>query len=133
MSKRSTVVKEPDFQEAANKAAHNSIENMREELDSEEQRERISSEGALSVEVRSDWYAPGTVDEENTKPTEYCILLGTGGPATRIVGKLNRWCQPETAVYEYQDWFKPWTAANDLTREQDATLLEYAQQFWFGE
>jgi len=125
------AVKEKDFQEVANEYAHNSIQNMREELDDEKQRDRISSESALEVQVKSDWYTPG--EDGANKPTEYFILLGTGGPAARIRGKLDQYCQPETAVYEYQDWFKPWTPANDTTDEEDKTLLEYAQQFWFGE
>jgi len=132
MSKRSTVVKEKDFQTVTNEAAHNSLEWMREHLDDEEQRERIMSEDALEVTVRSDWYSPGQEDEAG-KATEYRILLGTGGPASRIVGELDQYCQPTTAVYEYQDWWKPWTAAEGLTNAEQATLLEYAQQFWFGE
>jgi hypothetical protein len=131
MSKRTAAVPEKDFQTVANEYAKHSIERMREELDSEEERERISSEGALEVTVRTDWYTPG-FDGAN-KPTEYCILLGTGGPAARIRGELNQYCEPTTAVYEYQDWFKPWTAAKTETVEDDQTLLEYAQQFWFGE
>ena len=128
---RNTQAKEPDFQTVANEYAVNSIGNMREELADEEQRERISSEGALEVSVRSDWYSPGSEDQAG-KATEYRILLGTGGPAARIVGELNQWGEPENAVYEYQDWFKPWTPAR-LSDEDEATLLEYARQFWFGE
>lgn len=131
MSKKKVVVEEKDFQTQANDYAHNSIGNMREELDNEESRENICSEGALDVQVRADWHTLG--DTDAAKPTEYFILLGTGGPASRIRGELDQYCQPETAEYEYQDWFKPWTAANDLSDEEKATLLEYAQQFYFGE
>lgn len=124
-------MKEKDFQTVANEHAHGSIEWMREHLDDEDARERISSEDALEVSVRSDWYAPG--DSSAVKPTEYKILLGTGGPATRIVGELDEYGQPTNAKFEYQDWFKPWTAANDLSDEEEATLLEFAQQFYFCE
>jgi len=134
MSKKTAVaVKEENFQEVANRAAHNSLEWMREHLDDEEQRERIMSEDALEVSVRGDWHSPCSANEDGSKPTEYYILLGTGGPATRIIGELDDWCQPETARFEYQDWFKPWTAANDLSDEEEKTLLEYARQFYFGE
>lgn len=121
---------EKDFQTQTNEYAQRCIKSMREELD--EQRERISSEGALSVEVRSGWYFPGG-DLPNSKPTEYKILLGTGGPASQIRGELDEYSQPETAKFEYQDWFKPWTPANNLSDEEEKTLLEYAQQFYFGE
>ena len=135
INRMSTAAKEEDFQDVANKAAHNSIEWMREHLDDEEQRERIMSEDALEVEVRGGWHAPGAESgkTDDMKPTEYIILLGTGGPATRITGELDKYCQPTTAAYEYQDWFKPWTAADDLSGVEQATLLEYAQQFYFGE
>jgi hypothetical protein len=122
--------KEKPFQEVANEHGHNAAEWMREALDDEEQRDRIT-ENALEVQVRSGWYSPG--DEKNAKPVEYFILLGTGGPATRIKGELDEYGQPETANFEYQDWFKPWTAANNLTDEEAATLLEYARQFYFGD
>jgi len=135
INRMATAAKEEDFQDVANKAAHNSIEWMREHLDDEEQRERIMSEDALEVEVRGGWHAPGAESgkTDDMKPTEYIILLGTGGPATRITGELDKYCQPTTAAYEYQDWFKPWTAADDLSGVEQATLLEYAQQFYFGE
>lgn len=119
-----------EFQDVANDYAKRSIEGMREELADEEQRERICSEGALDVEVRDDWHAPG--DADSRTPGEYKILLGTGGPAARIIGELDEYRQPITAVFEYQDWFKPWTAAW-VSEEDEKTLLEYAQQFYFGE
>ncbi len=131
MARKTVVVpKERDFQEVANEYAHGSIATMREELDDAEQRERIAFEGALEVEVRGGWYTPG--DRGASKPVEYFILLGTGGPASRIRGALNQYGEPTTAVFEYQDWFKPWTVAQ-TSDEEDATLLEYAGQFWFGE
>lgn len=84
-------------------------------------------QGPLSVQVRTGWYTPG----EQGEPKEYCILLGTGGPASRIVGNLGMGNVPESARFQYQDWFKPWTDAQ-LTQEEEATLLEYAQHFYFG-
>lgn len=95
------------------------------EFDEETAREAIQ-EDPLSVEVRSGWYAPGS---EDNKPEEYCILLGTGGPATRIVGDLNNG-QPMSARLEVQDWFKPWTEYFDVDHE---ILTTYAQQFYFGD
>lgn len=93
----------------------------------EQGRERIL-EDALSVEVRSDWY---TLDEDSDRsPAEYCILLSTGGPATRIIGKLDRYCEPETARLEAQDWFQPWTEYRG--GDQDV-LLAYARCFYYGE
>src|SRR3989304_6462065 len=42
-------------------------------------------EDALSVEVRSAWHE---IDGDSD-PGEYCILLCTGGPAVRIIGRLG--------------------------------------------
>ena len=86
-------------------------------------------EDPLSVQVRDGWKAPGA---ESDGPEEYELLLCTGGPAARIVGRLGQCCQPDSARFEYQDWFKPWTEVI-LTGEDHDALLEYARQFYFGE
>jgi hypothetical protein len=98
--------------------------------DEERARERIQ-EDALSVEVRSDWHTPGS-DDIDTQDCEFAILLTTGGPAARIVGELDRYKQPCKARFEYQDWFKPWTEAYTDSAD-DAVMLRYAQQFYFGD
>lgn len=100
-----------------------------EEVDEETARERIT-EGALSVEVRSDWHQP---EDALNKPTEYLILLCTGGPAVRIIGDLDEYCQPSTVKLEYQDWFTPWEWFAGTTDKEDEALLTYARQFYFGE
>lgn len=103
----------------------------------EDDARRIIEEDALSVEVRSGWYPPGRRDA-NMRPAEYCILLCTGGPAVRIVGKLSEYASPETAKIEYQDWFQPWALWNgegvtDGYGEIEDILLDYARVFYFGE
>jgi len=90
-------------------------------------RERIS-ESVLSVEVRSDWASPG----EQMKPEEYCILLTTGGPAARIIGRLSEYGEPETAILEYQDWGTPWTRLA-VCEDERGILLTFAACFYFGE
>lgn len=92
-------------------------------------RERIQ-ESALSVEVRTDWHAPGTTADE--KPTEFNILLSTGGPATRIIGELDEHGTPDRARFEFQDWHIPWSEVVATGDESDA-LLSFAQCFFFGE
>ena len=100
-----------------------------EEIDEETARERIQ-EDPLSVEVRSDWHEPGSKDD---KPTEYKILLCTGGPAVRIIGELDEHQQPDTAQLEYQDWFTPWVRYANTSSEEDEALLTYARQFYYRE
>ena len=79
----------------------------------------------LSVEVRSGWQSLG----ETLTASEYCILLGTGGPAVRIIGTLNAHNEPDSATLETQDWGTPWT---EWRGEDDRNvLLTYAQQFYF--
>lgn len=96
--------------------------------DADEIRERIQEE-PLSVLVSYGWVQPGQMPEDG--PEEYEILLGTGGPAVRIFGKLNKWSEPDTATLQGQDWFKPWQAT-ETTSEQDDAILWFAQQFYFG-
>ena len=84
-------------------------------------------EDALSVEVRSAWHEPGG----DSDPGEYRILLCTGGPAVRIIGRLDQYSEPESARLEYQDWFTEWQELI-LSSKDYATLLTYAQCFYFG-
>jgi hypothetical protein len=93
--------------------------------DRDEAEQRIN-EDPLDIEVRSDWHSVG----ETLEPAEYTILLCTGGPAVRIRGDLDDGT-PSRAYIEYQDWGTPWT---ELVGDVDySALLEYAQQFYFGE
>ena len=96
--------------------------------DRDRARERIE-EDALSVEVRSDWHTPG---DEDADATDYQILITTGGPAARIVGELDQYKQPRTAIFEYQDWFKPWTEVYTDSADTEV-MLTYARCFYFGE
>lgn len=93
--------------------------------ENEDARRRIE-EDALSAQVRSGWTNVGA----ELKAEEYCILLSTGGPATRIIGTLDDWRDPISAKLEAQDWFEPWTEY--VGAEQDI-LLDYARCFYFGE
>lgn len=90
----------------------------------EDARQRID-EDPLSVEVRSDWSAPG----EPLEAGEFRILLCTGGPAVQIRGELNRG-EPVWAWIEYQDWGTPWTQYSGASSD---TLCQYASHFFFGE
>ena len=92
----------------------------------EDARERIQ-EDALDISIRSDWQSIG----ETLEPSEFMILLCTGGPACRIVGELDQYNQPCRAWLEYQDWFTPWTELVDGVSHSD--LLTYCKQFYFGE
>lgn len=94
--------------------------------DREDAEQRIHDD-ALSVEVRSDWYAPG----DDSEPSEFQILLCTGGPAVRIMGELDQG-EPARAWLEYQDWGTPWTERVNQDGDHDA-LLTYARCFYFGE
>jgi hypothetical protein len=98
--------------------------------ESDEQREAAQSqiqEDPLSVEVRTDWFTPGSTD---VTPAEFRILLCTGGPAVQIIGELDHHGQPEAARLQYQDWFTPWEDC-ELQGEDEEALLTYAQQFYF--
>jgi len=96
--------------------------------DAEEARERIEQD-ALSVDVRSDWHTPG---DEDSKPSQFRILLCTGGPAVQIRGELNDYMEPSRAWLEVQDWFVPWEEMYLGEGSQDI-LLAYARCFYFGE
>jgi len=89
-------------------------------------RERITCD-ALSVEVRSDWHSVGG----DSEPTEFRIVLCTGGPHVQMVGELAQG-EPSRAWLEYSDWGTGLTERVNHDGDQDA-LLAYARQFYFGE
>lgn len=89
------------------------------------------NERPLSVEVRSPWYSPGDTNSA-LQPAEFNILLSTGGPALRIIGDLDEYGQPMACEMQYQDWGTPWTNY-DATSEEAEVMLEFCQQFYFGE
>lgn len=89
---------------------------------------QVIQEDALSVEVRSDWHEP----DQDSKPTEFQILLCTGGPAVRLIGDLTEHNEPDNVHMEYQDWGTPWTPYYPPTEKERDAMLTYAQQFYFG-
>lgn len=92
--------------------------------DQDDAQQRIYDD-PLSVEVRSDWTTPG----EELTPSEFCILLCTGGPAVRIRGELDGSGEPSRAWLEYQDWGTPWT--HYVGADSDV-LVRYASNFFAG-
>ena len=95
-----------------------------ESFDADAARQAID-ETPLSIEVRGGWLPVGTYEPD--MPTDYRILLCTGGTAVRIVGWLDGYGNPETARLEYQDWFIPWTEFTS-----DYVLLNFASMFFYG-
>lgn len=95
--------------------------------DEDDARQRIEDD-ALSVEVRSNWETPGA----EMTASEYRIVLCTGGPHCEIVGDLGRYGEPESARLLYSDWF---TGKQEYICDSDeqAALLTYARQFYFGQ
>jgi hypothetical protein len=58
------------------------------------------------------------------------LLLSTGGPAVRILGELDSYCQPYRPALQYQDWGTPW---QDHSESNIDALLWFADQFYYGE
>jgi hypothetical protein len=96
------------------------------ECESRENAEQRIQEDPLSIEVRSGW----TTLDQPLQAEEFNILLGTGGPAVRIVGELDMDREPTRAWLEVQDWFLPWTRYHQADVN---VLLAYCRQFYFGD
>jgi hypothetical protein len=94
------------------------------DCESEDDAQQRIEEDPLSVEVGGWWFAGG-----DPEPTEYRILLATGGPAVRIAGDLGQHGEAHSARLEVQDWWKPWT---EYPCDQDV-LLEYVGRLYLGE
>lgn len=96
------------------------------ECENRDDAERRIQDDALSVEVRSDWHAPGG----NADNVEFRIVLCTGGPHVQIRGELDENEEPKRAWLEYQDWGTPMTEKANNPGDQDL-LLSYARCFYF--
>lgn len=60
---------------------------------------------------------------------EWEILLGTGGPADRVLVTTDLSGEIQSATYQHQDWFTPWTHAYG----QNADVVEqFARFFYFN-
>lgn len=92
--------------------------------DADQARECIQ-EDALSVEVRSGWQSAG----ETLEPSEFRIVLCTGGPHVEIQGELDANNEPDRVRILYSDWG---TSGELFDFDHDA-VLSYARCFHFGE
>ena len=89
--------------------------------DNEEAREQLE-EMPLAVSLQS--------INVGAQECTWSILLGTGGPADRVLVTTDYSGDVESAEYQFQDWFQPWTEAS----EQDAELVEkFARVFYFDD
>jgi hypothetical protein len=88
-------------------------------------------EAPLSVDIREGWHSPGA--QASMEPTEFQILLSTGGPALRIMGELDQHGEPARCWLEYQDWGTPWTRYFSRSAERATALRWFAGLFYFGQ
>lgn len=102
------------------------LEDAAGDCESEDDARQRIEEDPLSLQLRSGWYSPG----ETPESLEYELLLGTGGPAVRIIGELGMHNEPDSATLQTQDWFTPWT---DFHGADDDVLMAYVSCFYFGE
>jgi len=88
----------------------------------------------LSITVRDGWRMPGQPTDE--QPEEFEILLGTGGPAVRIYGTLDRYGEPDQCQLQNQDWHTPWQAVRIPAADCPAApqaLLKFCRCFYFAD
>jgi hypothetical protein len=72
-----------------------------------------------------------SIDEidPNYDEVKWNLLLGWGGPAVRILVTTDLGGSVQDASYQFQDWFQPWTDAED----QDTDLVKaYAEMFYYA-
>ena len=111
-----------DFQTEANNYYLSRFADIRELLDSDsdDATEQLQ-EMPLSVEL--------IAVHPNYEACEWAILIGTGGPADRVLVQTDMGGEIDNATYQYLDWLQPWTEASN----QDRELVErFARVFYFG-
>ena len=96
------------------------------ECENQEDAQQRIQEDPLSLRVRSGWVSL----DEGMVPEEFELLLGTGGPASRIIGELDNG-KPYNCRLEVQDWFRPWT---EYRQSDHRDILDaYCHEFYFGD
>lgn len=74
-------------------------------------------EGPLSFQKLTTYHSAEEIEWE--------ILLGTGGPARRVIVRTDlRGWRIESATFQFQDWFEPWTSAEN---QDEDIVRRYAQ------
>lgn len=63
-----------------------------------------------------------THHDSDTK--EWSIVLGTGGPAYRVLATVDEKGEVIDADFQFQDWFQPWTSATNQDKE---LMIDFAQ------
>jgi hypothetical protein len=111
-----------DFQTEANNYYLSRFADIRELLDSDsdDATEQLQ-EMPLSIEL--------IAVHPNYEACEWAILIGTGGPADRVLVQTDMGGEIDNATYQCQDWFQPWTAASNQDRE---LVEQFARVFYFG-
>lgn len=57
------------------------------------------------------------ITDHRNEEIQWEILLGTGGPARRVLVTTTLNGIVEKATYQFQDWFEPWTDAENQDQE----------------
>jgi hypothetical protein len=83
-------------------------------------------EDPLSIKVRTDWHDPGS--SKNQEPSEFRIVLCTGGPHVEILGELDHHGEPDRVRVLYRDW----GYSGELFDFDHEAVLTYCQQFSFA-
>lgn len=92
--------------------------------DGEEKDDR-AAETPLSVLFRSAWSEGGEFDADGGEAE---ILLGTGGPAVRIMATIDGEKGLVEPRIEAQDWGTPWTRGK-TTEAEDKALSAFVARF----
>ena len=98
------------------------------DFDSQDELRESVLNSALSVEFRSGWYSLG---ENPLTAEEFKILLSWGGPALRVIGKIDNNGLPVNPKLQFQDWGTPWTDF-EITEDQQDALNWFCNCFYFG-
>ena len=87
----------------------------------------LAQENALSTEVRSDWES----NPDDLTPTEYKIVVCTGGPHVELQGRLDAYHQPKSPRVLHKDWGTSGEYFAEAAERE--ALAWYVSQFYFGD
>ena len=121
-----------DDEGSTGRAYYGEIGDETQYLTADEIQERIIA-NPDSVVVRGAWCALDDwgVAGEVADPCEFRIIFFTSGPTVRIVGKLDKYARPTSAIVQYQDSPTTW-AVFTRSSEDNLSLLSFCEIFKFS-
>lgn len=117
-----------EFQQITNKHYADFAKRIEETLDKLDSEDEVVVEAARQELDEMPLCIEKLITDHRNEEVTWEILLGTGGPAVRVSVFTDFEGNILSAEYQFQDWFKSWTTADN---QNQALMKRFANQYYF--